>query len=102
MILVAMLGIVAANVIMACLYKQAFYSKIYFLMMFAFSLFILLTASSLLYDDSVSGSENITGNLSVGTGLFLENLTGSYSNGEAYLCIFDNGTVFANDTGACT
>jgi len=63
MILVAMLGIVAANVIMACLYKQAFYSKIYFLMMFAFSLFILLTASSLLYDDSVSGSINQTGNI---------------------------------------
>jgi len=47
-------------------------------------------------DDSYLGGElNVTGNIESDT------LRGSYSNGEAYVCVYDNGTIFAKDS-ACS
>lgn len=33
--------------------------------------------------------------------IIIDSLSGSYSNGEAYVCVYDNGTIFAKDT-ACS
>lgn len=33
--------------------------------------------------------------------MFLATLVGTFTNGEAYLCVYNNGTVFSSDT-ACT
>ena len=39
--------------------------------------------------------------LEVAGSVHIQSLEGSYSNGEAYLCVYNNGTIFAKDT-ACS
>ena len=43
---------------------------------------------------------NVVGDLNVTSVTTLENLKGSYGDGSAYVCVYDNGTLFASDS-AC-
>lgn len=49
----------------------------------------------------VSSSATVSGVLISGDSIILSDLVGSYSNGESYVCVYDNGTLFAKDS-ACS
>ena len=49
-------------------------------------------------DDSIIGWLNESGTLNV-TSMNIVGLAGTYTNGEAFVCTQDDGTIFANDGG---
>lgn len=50
---------------------------------------------------TIGGNLTVDGNFTVsGEEVILNPLVGAYTNGEAYVCVYDNGTIFAKDS-AC-
>jgi len=52
--------------------------------------------------DTITGEINITGKLNMsGTPMILDTFKGTYTGGNASLCIYDNGTLYTSDDGGC-
>lgn len=47
----------------------------------------------------IGGDLYLRGNLQVDGGIDIKDIEGSYTNGEATVCVYNNGTLFARDGG---